>query len=101
MSTLATSCPNCGAPIKMTSSQAPNTNPTTIPDYEQTTTVQETSKTLKMYIIISMLMIIIGVFATCTHIMNDSKSFTFAPFLIVGGFLLYFVTKFRIWWHHK
>lgn len=98
VSSQAPSCPNCGAPIA------------SAVDIERAgtalTTVQETSKRLKVHILISAFLFwggLIGVLAT-TGGDASSQPAAYSPLLslaAMGGLGWYIVTKVRIWWHHK
>jgi hypothetical protein len=66
------------------------------------TTVQETSKKLKMHIIIASAFFWIGViwlFTSATSV--GGKASVAASYLTLIGLVWYIVTRFRIWWHHK
>jgi uncharacterized membrane protein YvbJ len=83
----APACLQCGAPI----AYAKDTAVTGV----QLTTVQETSKRLKIHILISALLFWSGI------ILVFSEHFRFAGLPIFVGFIWYVITKTRIWWHHK
>ena len=96
VSSVAVSCPHCGAPIS-SGGQAIG-----VP----LTTVQETSKRLKIQIILSSLMAIIGSMKFFKgyffgDLYIDQSNFLFTMFLFIGGTIWFLTTKFRIWWHHK
>lgn len=99
VSELAPSCPNCGAPIaKILNPEKEN------PDGEKTTTIQETSKKLKVQIIISLAAVILGIFMLFFNAADSNssiQSFRYSNLLITFGIIGYIVTKMRIWWHHK
>lgn len=70
----------------------------------QVTTIQETGKGLKLQIMLSVGMIIVGMIWLFSDFKNlDPEKDTFlAPSLVtLVGLVWYLVTKFRIWWHHK
>ena len=95
VSSQTVSCPNCGAPIAgaVESRSAGAT----------LTTVQETSKKLKLQIILASLLFWFGVgwvFVDNNSIIRPGESMA-PPLLTVAGLLWYLVTRFRIWWHHK
>ena len=86
----AHSCPNCGLPI----AGAREAHAAGAP----LTTVQETSKKLKLHTIIAVTAVSIGV----VWLIAQGEQKTPAPvFVILGGLVWYFATRFRIWWHHK
>ena len=92
VSSTATACPNCGAPI----AQAKEGRAAGAP----LTTVQETSKKLKLQVLVASLAFWIGVvwyFAT----LNGSKVDGWAVVLIFVGVGMYLSAKLRIWWHHR
>ena len=90
VSTLAKSCPKCGAPITAISK---NFNQS-----EEITTVQLTSKKLKkqgciypiVLIIIALIIGQAGHFGARTGV-----------FLVLAAVIIYIITNIRIWWHHK
>jgi hypothetical protein len=92
----APSCPNCGVAIaSKAESKAAGAS---------LTTVQETSKKLKLHTLGSVFAIIVGV-AWLVRQMNSGEGGgepgAVPILLIVGGLGWYFVTRLRIWWHHK
>lgn len=96
VSSTAATCPQCGAPIaEAVGSKAAGT---------PLTTVQETSKKLKIHIIFSSIVFWVGVIWLFVGI-NDAKQGAGQPVIPVSllfvGLVWYMVTKFRIWWHHK
>ena len=97
VSSIAESCPHCGAPIagakEGQSAGAP------------IKTIQETSKKLKLQILISSLVFWVGVIWIFAEI-NGAKYSADDPssipaLMIFVGLVWYLVTRFRIWWHHK
>ncbi len=64
------------------------------------TTIEQTSKRLKLHQIISILMIVVGGVWTWTAISVDAES-TIPIWILIIGIGWYFVTRIRIWWHHK
>jgi len=92
----APTCPQCGAPIAGRQEAAAAG--------ALLTTVQETSKRLKVHILIAALCFWVGLIGT-NVLMFDARTgvaLTIIPSLLtVVGLLWYIVTKFRIWWHHK
>ncbi|BDV41960.1 hypothetical protein GURASL_08830 [Geotalea uraniireducens] len=87
VSSTALSCPKCGAPIaNLKEYLATGT---------QLTTIQETSKRLKLHLVIGMGLFILG-FA---FIANGLAGLGITACVV--GSLLYTFTKIRIWWHHK
>ncbi len=92
----APSCPACGAPI----ASAAERRSVGVP----LTTVQETSKRLKSHILVSALLFwggIIWLFSAGSAGSGDANTGVLASLSMFGGLVLYLVTKFRIWWHHK
>ena len=86
VSTLAVSCPNCGAPI----SKAKETK----------ATIQATRKELKLHTLLSILVICISFVWIVVAVQADKNPFI-AAFIFFGGIVWYLVTRFYIWWHHK
>jgi len=80
MSDMANACPKCAFPIKPNSVQ----------------TIEQTSKTLKLYYILSIALIVIGIFFGFTE-----EGGAFGGILFIVGIILYFGTKIGIWWNHK
>ena len=90
VSTLASTCPQCGVPIN-------NEDSTT-----SSLTIQETSKQLKVYIIYSSLIFWFGLILLIWSLLRE-KSFVIglSVFFLLIGCILFLITKLRIWWHHK
>ena len=91
----AASCPKCG--VSIAAAQESKAAGATL------TTIQETSKKLKLHSLGSMLAVVIGVIWVIVAVNSPDGSETpgGALFFIIGGLLWFFVTRFRIWWHHK
>lgn len=64
------------------------------------TTVEQTSKRLKLHQMISVLMIIIGGVWLWTD-MDTGGDGGVGALILLAGIIWYAVTRFRIWWHHK
>lgn len=92
----APSCPNCGNPISTANdTQAIGTS---------LTTIQETSKRLKMHTIGSVLLVIVGVvwgIGEFGAVESGSEPSGISILIFLAGMIWYAVTRFRIWWHHK
>ncbi len=98
VSSTAATCLQCGAPI----AEADGSKAAGAP----LTTVQETSKKLKVHIIISSILFWVGVFWLFVDInapkQGGEQSASATPgILLFVGLVWYVVTRFRIWWHHK
>ncbi len=100
VSSLASSCPHCGCPVSSAAEAAAIGT--------QSTTIQQTSKRLKMHTILALLMIITGllmVMQSPSTPENNQGIFGFSPSLpaltVFSGIIWYIVTRCRIWWHHK
>ena len=93
VSTAASACPKCGAPIATQGIGTP------------LSTIQQTSKRLKAHIIFSSLAFWIGLVWLLIVINSDSKtpdtSTPIPVLLLLIGLIWFLITKFRIWWHHK
>ncbi len=96
----APTCPMCGTPIAIQSEiRATGT---------ALTTIQQTSKKFKTHIIVSSLIFWISftlfIFKVTAGTLSEG-SITQPEIIIMigifGGMMWYFITKFRIWWHHK
>ena len=93
ISNAAPACLNCGFPIRTAEDVHAVGTPLT--------TIQETSKKLKLHMLISVMSIIIGV----VWMIGEDDALGGAslwPALLVGGGLFWYVViRFQIWWHHK
>ena len=88
----APSCLRCGAPIA-TAAEVASTGAHLV-------TTQETSKRLKLHLLISGF--IFGVGAIWTFSQDSSLGYSGTPVLIMlGGLAWQIHARFRIWWHHK
>lgn len=86
------SCPQCGAPISGAAISAP------------LTTVQETSKQLKLHIILSALLFwggLLWFFVAASGHQPGQEVSPWPALSLFVGMVWYLVTKIRIWWHHK
>ena len=83
LSDKASACPKCGNPI---SSNENN---------RQTLTVQETSKDLKLKLVIGMVVVFLGMIIA--QYVNKTLGFIIA----LCGLIYMFVVKVSIWWNHK
>lgn len=91
ISAKAATCISCGAPIA-TAADAKSGVPTT--------TIQQTSKRLKMLQILSVLVIIVGGVMLSVQLgANETEGNGGAVMTI--GVLSYFIVRFLTWWHHK
>lgn len=95
VSSIAVSCSHCGAPI------ASGGQAVGVP----LTTVQETSKRLKIHIIFSSILFWFGFLGFAAEIWhgNPPKQNVLNTSTSVWGigFVWYLLTRCRIWWHHK
>lgn len=97
VSDTAASCPHCGAPIAGASeSRAAGAN---------LTTTQLTSKRFKLHAIGALSAFLIGlamaIAATPEAEGESSAAAGIAGLMMLGGGVWYFVTKLRVWWHHR
>jgi len=98
ISTKADACPRCGSPIatnQLSEEQAPINR----------TTVQLTSKNLKMQIIISSVLFWGGLIVGYNMVKvnaggGNPETISYSAFSVVIGFVWYIITKIRVWWHH-
>lgn len=101
-----TSCPECTKDVSSSAPSFPNCGVRVASLSESKaagaslTTVQETSKKLKLHILMAVVAIVIGVvWLVATPEGNEASGL--AMLFVAGGLLWYLVTSFRIWWHHK
>jgi uncharacterized membrane protein YvbJ len=101
VSNTAFACPNCGAPIANAAREQRSLG-------TPLSTIQETSKRLKLQIAIAALIwwigilwVIIGMTARSGYPNSDHGSLGIPGFMLFFSTFWYFVTKIRIWWHHK
>jgi len=101
VSNTAAACPKCGAPIALAASEHRSIG-------TPVSTIQQTSKRLKTHAIFSTLfwlvglIWIIGAMASASNSPEAPEAGVGIPILLlIIGMIWYFVTKFRIWWHHK
>lgn len=83
LSDKASACPKCGNPI---SSNENN---------RQTLLVEQTSKDLKLKLIIGMVVVVLGM------ILSSSVNETFGFIIGICGLIYMIVVKVSIWWNHK
>lgn len=94
VSDAATSCPNCGMGI----ASARETQAAGAP----LTTIQETSKRLKLHTIGAVLLLLVAAIWFFSEPKDIDQPTSPWPLLLMFlGLAWYFVTRFRIWWHHK
>lgn len=89
----AASCPHCGAPI----SRAKETSAAG----QELTTIQQTSKKLKLHTVLSVLIAVIGIIVLFGDSDAEGHGASFGALLAIGGLTWFFVTRIRIWWHHS
>lgn len=90
VSNIAEACPKCGAPIaKAIETQTIGT---------RLTTVQETSKKLKLQIILASILFWGGLGFFYIIFRKEEGVFLI---MSIAGAIWYVVTKIRVWWHHK
>ena len=97
VSNTAESCPHCGAPISGAKEGAAAG--------AQIKTVQETSKKLKLQILISSVVFwvaVIWLFIDVNLVKDAGAEMSLtSSILLLISMLWYIVTRIRIWWHHK
>lgn len=85
-------CVHCGAPIALEGIAAG----------AELTTTQETSKRLKIHILLSSLTLIVGFVLLIANKESPNPEPNPIPSLmVIVGLFWFIVTRFRIWWHHK
>ena len=96
VSTQAPSCPSCGVPIASREETRAAGAPLT--------TIQGTSKRLKMHSLISGLMFGVGSLGSYFALQDfdpaAGDSLGIWSLLVVIGLAWFIVTRIRIWWHH-
>jgi len=90
VSSTATACPHCGAPILGSVGAG-----------SPLSTVQLTSKSLKMQIILSLIVFFIGVLLFLNSFFSYGEGSGIYGFILFVGIIWFIITKMRIWWHHK
>lgn len=99
VSTLAGSCPKCGAPIASAGSAKALGTPVQVQE--------RTSKKLKSQYLIAFTVMMIGSIGSCAVVTNKElmkESPNAMPVLIaiaIIGVAWVIITKVRIWWHHE
>ena len=97
VSTTAPACPHCGAPVAGADSER-------LTFGKKVSTIQETSKHLKLHIAFASLFLwagVIWVFVATNGGEKPPASVGVAISFILFGGIWYLATKIRIWWHHK
>ena len=93
----APACPGCGCPIASSGEVRATGAPIT--------TTQTTSKRLKLHSLGAALLLIVGVVWFLGNMAEvDQSGGVPSPvprFLMIGGFIWFIVTRFRVWWHHR
>ena len=91
VSSLAVSCPKCGAPV------AQRQSATAV--HQQVTTTEPTAKSLKKQMLLSCAMIIVGIVVMIGTDASNGPPAAGMLLTIVGlGWLV--TTRIRTWWHH-
>ena len=96
VSDAAPACPACGVPIAAASDARAAGVPLT--------TIQETSKRLKLHILGSVALIVISITWLLGSVNTDDPNEAaggVSILLLLIGLIWFIVTRFRIWWHHK
>lgn len=95
VSTQATSCPHCGAPVAAAAAEARAAG-------ARLTTVQGTSKRLKLHQLTSGLLVIIGAMLVMNATMwsPGARGGGIGGLLLLVGFAWAVITRVRMWWHH-
>jgi hypothetical protein len=90
VSTLASACPKCGAPIAAAAVKTP------------VQTTELTSKDLKFKGCLARIALVIGAFIAWQGFSNGSQFLGWIGMLVVTfGAVLWLATRFSIWWHHE
>lgn len=92
ISSKAETCIGCGAPV---------TDESTGSGVAKLTTTQGTSKSLKLQMALSVAAMAVGFVMIYAAYDLGHESFGPGAILMLAGFLWYFVTRIRTWWHHS
>lgn len=69
---------------------------------EEVTTIQLTSKKLKMHKLISIVLLIVGSIIVLTNVSNpENEGVLTGVLLMFTGMVALIITRIRIWWNHK
>lgn len=79
----AAACPGCNAPFGKEGG------------VKRLTTIQRTSKSIKLQGLLAGIMIIVGVYLMVADPANGS-----APLIFLIGFIWFIMNRIRQWWHH-
>ena len=96
ISNMAAACPHCGVGV----ASARETKAAGAP----LTTIQETSKRLKLHTIGSVTVLLFGIvmlIAQFNATEQGGEPSGWPGLMIFIGLTWYVVTRFRVWWHHK
>ena len=86
VSNKAAACPGCGAPFE---SEAIGSG------VKRLTTIQRTSKSIKLQGVLTGIMMIVGVYLMVKHPDDTSPTLIF-----LIGFIWFIMNRIRKWWHH-
>jgi uncharacterized membrane protein YvbJ len=101
VSSKANSCPKCGFPI------AQNNNDYMSLDFDQPKinkrkkevhTIQKTSKGIKLFSLISLIIFFYGLIKT---INAGDADLVWEPLFLIIGLILFIVSRILKWWHHQ
>ena len=67
----------------------------------QVTTIQLTSKHLKLHKMISWVFILLGILLIVSNSGGNEGNIAIGALCSLFGFVLLGITRFRIWWNHK
>jgi len=92
VSNKAETCIECGYPLSKSKKNGS----------EEIKTLQKTRKSLKLQLLLSKIILIGGIIALfyVYGITNDSVKIEIYTYVVIASFILYLVTKIRIWWNH-
>lgn len=97
VSNLATSCPSCGAPINISYGRKEKE--------KELYTIQETSKTLKLHEVCSLIMTIVGIILIFSAAGQVDQTGVWGVLIgclmALGGAFWFLITRMRVWWNHK
>jgi uncharacterized membrane protein YvbJ len=97
VSTGATACPSCGAPVAPRSMGDVLGKPTSGELVDRPVTIEQTSKSIKLLMLIGALIFLVGLFMALGNLSGDPAMAAVGLLLCILGAAIYFVAKIRRW----